>query len=52
MVLHLCPSIPETSSLMEHQHAHPIRLVTDTYREAYDYSLRDQSLFRDPRPSE
>ena len=41
IVVHLCPPNPETSPLLEHQHAHPIRLVTDSYREAYDYPLRD-----------
>lgn len=41
MVVHLCPPNPESSPLLEHQHAHPIRLVTDPYLEAYDYPTSD-----------
>ncbi|EPQ51099.1 hypothetical protein GLOTRDRAFT_49369 [Gloeophyllum trabeum ATCC 11539] len=33
IVLSLVPPDPETSGLVEHQHAHPIRLVTDSYAE-------------------
>ncbi|TFK52166.1 hypothetical protein OE88DRAFT_1718201 [Heliocybe sulcata] len=33
IVLSLVPPSPQTSPLVEHQHAHPIRLVTDSFME-------------------
>ncbi|PSR78170.1 hypothetical protein PHLCEN_2v7502 [Hermanssonia centrifuga] len=36
IVIQLSPPNPKTSPLLEHQHTHPIRLVTDPYLEAYD----------------
>ncbi|KZT28393.1 hypothetical protein NEOLEDRAFT_1154611 [Neolentinus lepideus HHB14362 ss-1] len=33
IVLSLVPPSPQTSPLLEHQHAHPIRLVTDSFTE-------------------
>lgn len=33
IVVHLVPSCPEYSPLLEHHHAHPIRLVTDAFME-------------------
>lgn len=34
IMIELKPASPETSPLLEHQHPHPVRLVTDTYAES------------------
>lgn len=39
--MHLTPSPPKNSSFVEHQYAHPIRLVTDSYREAFAHPSDD-----------
>jgi hypothetical protein len=33
IVVHLVPAAPEFSPLLEHQDAHPIRMVTDPFPE-------------------
>jgi hypothetical protein len=41
IVLTLTPPNPENSPLMEHQHAHPIRLVTDPWVDDLPSSMRE-----------
>lgn len=37
IVVQLCPPHPERAAIAEHQFSHPIRLVTDTYRDAPEH---------------